>query len=30
MVRLPEAPTQRIDREREIVFSYKGKPMKGL
>jgi sarcosine oxidase subunit alpha len=30
MVRLPKAPTQRIDREREIVFNYKGKPMKGL
>lgn len=30
MVRLPEAPTQRIDRNREIAFLYKDKPMKGL
>ncbi|MEM5789461.1 MAG: 2Fe-2S iron-sulfur cluster-binding protein, partial [Syntrophobacteraceae bacterium] len=30
MARLPEAPTQRIDRDREIAFTYKGKPMKGL
>jgi sarcosine oxidase subunit alpha len=30
MVRLPEAPTQHVDREREIVFNYRGKPMKGL
>jgi sarcosine oxidase subunit alpha len=30
MVRLPEAPTQRVDREREIVFNYNGKPVKGL
>ncbi len=30
MVRLPKTPTQRIDQEREIVFNYKGKPMKGL
>lgn len=30
MARLPEAPTQRIDRSREIQFLYRGKPMKGL
>ncbi|MHC1729680.1 MAG: 2Fe-2S iron-sulfur cluster-binding protein [Syntrophobacteraceae bacterium] len=30
MARLPEAPTQRIDRDREIAFTYKGKPMKGF
>ncbi len=30
MARLPEAPTQRIDRDREIRFLYRGKPMKGL
>jgi sarcosine oxidase subunit alpha len=28
--RLPEAPTQRIDRNREIRFTYRGKPMKGF
>jgi sarcosine oxidase subunit alpha len=30
MARLPEAPTQRIDREREIAFNYNGRPMKGF
>ncbi len=30
MVRLPEAPSQRIDRSREIQFFYRDKPMKGL
>ena len=30
IVRLPEAPAQRIDREREIAFTYNGKLMKGL
>jgi len=28
--RLPERPTQRIDRERERAFTYRGRPMKGL
>ncbi|MHC1742889.1 MAG: 2Fe-2S iron-sulfur cluster-binding protein [Syntrophobacteraceae bacterium] len=30
MARLPESPTQRITRDREVLFYYRGKPMKGL
>jgi sarcosine oxidase, subunit alpha len=30
MRRLPESPTQRIDREREVSFLYRGKRLKGL
>lgn len=30
MARLPKAPSQRIDRNREIQFLYRGNPMKGL
>ena len=30
MTRLPRTPTQRINRERELSFSYRGKPLKGL
>lgn len=28
--RLPESPTQRISRENELLFFYRGKPFKGL
>lgn len=28
--RLPKSPTQRITRDREVLFTYRGKPMKGL
>ena len=28
--RLPPSPTQRIDREREVGFTYLGRPLKGL
>jgi len=30
MARLPKSPTQRIARDREVLFFYRGKPMKGL
>lgn len=30
MARLPKSPTQRITRDREMLFTYRGKPMKGL
>ena len=30
MTRLPAAPTHKIDRTREVRFSWQGKPMKGL